>query len=182
MSLQKCRISSAASETSENRGFVSVLFFLLCCHFKHWLSKIAIWSCTFLFCLRLCVRQSCALYYWKKKKINLPALNRQTTELCLSMCMFVRQIQCKLTRRLLLCLPTSRLLATSAAERWRDKQTPAATCICTAFLVFNSPQLTVSIVTGWEELKTEKDIQDIRARRLQDPLAVWSKCPTTDGQ
>lgn len=68
----------------------------------------------------------------------------------------------KTYRRLLRCLPTSCLSTLSAAERWRDKHAPAATCICTAFLVFNSPQLTVSIVTGWEELKTEKDIQDIR--------------------
>lgn len=34
------------------------------------------------------------------------------------------------------------------------------TCICTAILVFNSPQLTVSISMGWEELKTESDIQE----------------------
>ncbi len=56
---------------------------------------------------------------------------------------------------------TSSLSAGSNTDEWWDKHTPAATCICTAFLVFNSPQLTVSIVTGWEELKTEKDIQDI---------------------
>lgn len=139
----------------------------------HWILSTSIWSCTFLFCLRLCARQNSVQFY-RKKKINLPALNRQTTELCLCMCVCVRQIQCKLTRRLLLCLPTSRLLTASAAERWRDKQTPAATCICTAFLVFNSPQLTVSIVTGWEELKTEKDIQDIRAR--PPPAAGSASC------
>lgn len=66
----------------------------------------------------------------------------------------------------------------SAADCWRDERTPAATCICTAFLVFNSPQLTVSIVTGWEELKTENDIQDIlslsRCHEADEVLAVRS--------
>lgn len=58
-------------------------------------------------------------------------------------------------------------------RRW-DKRTAAATCICTAFLVFNSPQLTVSIVTGWEELKTENDIQDIGCPSLPLSLPVRS--------
>lgn len=57
-------------------------------------------------------------------------------------------------------------LAVTFSGHWWDKHTPAATCICTAFLVFNSPQLTVSIVTGWEELKTENDIQDISCLSL----------------
>lgn len=55
--------------------------------------------------------------------------------------------------------------------------TPAATCICTAFLVFNSPQLTVSIATGWEELKTENDIQDIWCTLCgcRKVSAVWDR-------
>lgn len=110
----------------------------------------------------------------KKKSTYQLWTDKQPICVCVCACVCVRQIQCKLTRRLLLCFPTSRLLTASAAERWRDKQTPAATCICTAFLVFNSPQLTVSIVTGWEELKTEKDIQDIRAR--PPPAAGSASC------
>lgn len=53
--------------------------------------------------------------------------------------------------------------------------------ICTAFLVFNSPQLTVAIVTGWEELKTENDIQENRgfvgwrtANFLRHPKTPWN--------
>lgn len=53
----------------------------------------------------------------------------------------------------------------------------AGTCICTAFLVFNSPQLTVSIVTGWEELKTENDIQDIWCLAVLGSMVCGLKRP-----
>lgn len=80
-------------------------------------------------------------------------------------------IQCQLTH-------DSRTSRRHLWSRWMGQTAHRLlrTCICTAFLVFNSPQLTVSIVTGWEELKTEKDIQDIWCPALP-PLqsaVMWS--------
>lgn len=93
-------------------------------------------------------------------------------------------IQSKLTHNSWVCpcrfLTSTLDLLAPPICRW-DKRTPAATCICTAFLVFNSPQLTVSIVTGWEELKTEKDIQDIRCPSLSlPPWLLFSRCHEVD--
>ena len=48
-------------------------------------------------------------------------------------------------------------------------------------LVFNSPQLTVSIATGWEELKTENDIQDIRSLSPSLPLPPLLYLRRVDG-
>lgn len=138
---------------------------MLSCHWILNTFRFGLWA------PRYCVRLP-------RKNTSTYQLRTDKTAICVGAgaCVCV-QIECKLTTPLRLCLPTSRLLTAGAAERRRDKQTPAATCICTAFLVFNSPQLTVSIVTGWEELKTEKDIQDIGA--LPPPAAGSASCSAT---